>query len=249
MKNFKTIASVIIFSLMLVPLVSFAAVGAQQGIHEPGTGIENPELKETGQGTGQALETQTKTMLQSQGDEDQSEVGVQQKVQAGQGMMNGNAQGNQVKNQVKIKTQTKAVNSQAPRKTRMANAVQTMMQLAERNQNAAGKLKAIAQAQELGQNKIEAEMAQVKNRGQLRKFFFGADYRNINSIEDRLANHEERLAQLKQLVVQLDNEDDASVLQEQITNMEQIKTELEKEVKSEKKGFSLFGWLNRMLVK
>ena len=92
-------------------------------------------------------------------------------------------------------------------------------------------------------------MKQVKNRGQLNKFFFGPDYRNLNSIEDRLANHEEKITQLKQLATQIVNEDDIVTLQEQIAVMEQVKTELEKEVISESKGFSLFGWLNKMFIK
>ncbi len=46
-------------------------VAQGQGIHNPGTGIENPEIKEAGQGTGQGLETDTQnqgldTNLQNQ---------------------------------------------------------------------------------------------------------------------------------------------------------------------------------------
>ena len=47
----------ILFVFFIFVLIgSFALVQAQQGIHEPGTGIENPELMVAGQGTGQGLE-------------------------------------------------------------------------------------------------------------------------------------------------------------------------------------------------
>ncbi len=78
----------------------------QQGIHEPGTGIDNPELAEAGQGTGQGLqedmmtesgetvgqgvqtstETQTMTQQQNQGEETQiqNRVQTQSRVRAGE---------------------------------------------------------------------------------------------------------------------------------------------------------------------
>ena len=40
---------------MLILMCSLALATGQQGIHEPGTGIDNPELKEEAQGTGQGL--------------------------------------------------------------------------------------------------------------------------------------------------------------------------------------------------
>jgi len=39
--------------IVLVLASSFVLAQGQQGIHEPGTGLEQPELKEEGQGTGQ----------------------------------------------------------------------------------------------------------------------------------------------------------------------------------------------------
>ncbi len=45
------------FLVVMLFAVSFVvAIQEPKGIHEPGTGIENPELKEAGQGTGQGLE-------------------------------------------------------------------------------------------------------------------------------------------------------------------------------------------------
>ncbi|MBW3015592.1 hypothetical protein KY330_04160 [Candidatus Woesearchaeota archaeon] len=48
---------IITLFIALVFLVSIAS--AQQGIHEPGTGLEDPALKEAGQGTGQGLADDT----------------------------------------------------------------------------------------------------------------------------------------------------------------------------------------------
>jgi hypothetical protein len=47
---------VILSVMVLVLMCSLVLAAGQQGIHEPGTGIENPEIKAAGQGTGQGLE-------------------------------------------------------------------------------------------------------------------------------------------------------------------------------------------------
>ncbi len=266
MKHFKTAVSVIAFALMLAPFVSFSAQEKQKGIHEQGAGIENSELREESQGTGQGIKAQdetaandqgvqNKTMLQNQGEEQKNTVQSQNGSQDGQRIMESamdgseNGQGNQNQGQAKGNGQSQPSDKAVQRRSAVANAVQEMLQVAERNPGVGQQIRAIAQTQTQNQEQIEAEMNHVKNRGRLKKFFFGPDYKNLNSIEDRLANHEEKLGQLKQLADQITNQADAEKLQEQIQVMEQVKAELEKETAEESKGFSLFGWLNKMLSK
>ena len=51
----------ILLSLMLCVFMSTLVLAqGQQGIHEPGTGIEDPELKESGQGQGKVFKQQLK---------------------------------------------------------------------------------------------------------------------------------------------------------------------------------------------
>jgi len=65
----------ILLTLMVCILLSSVVFAAgqsssgSQGIHEPGTGIANPDLKEAGQGTGQGLVAQLETFTNSAGDE------------------------------------------------------------------------------------------------------------------------------------------------------------------------------------
>ncbi|MDO8260959.1 MAG: hypothetical protein Q7T50_05710, partial [Candidatus Magasanikbacteria bacterium] len=108
MKNLKISAGVIALFLMLAPIVTLAQGGqsGQKGIHEPGTGIENPELKEAGQGSGQGLTTQAATSLQNQGTAQQNQIQAQN--QAGQRMMNGTSTGNQMQNQAQGRGQNQA---------------------------------------------------------------------------------------------------------------------------------------------
>ena len=53
------VKKIILAMLVLMLAASVSLVSAQKGIHEPGTGLANPELKEAAQGTGQGLENAT----------------------------------------------------------------------------------------------------------------------------------------------------------------------------------------------
>ena len=55
------VKKIILAILVLMLAASVSLVSAQKGIHEPGTGLANPELKEAAQGTGQGLQNATDT--------------------------------------------------------------------------------------------------------------------------------------------------------------------------------------------
>ncbi len=225
--------------LMCAPFATFA-IQTQNGADDASTA--SLELRRLNAPT--AVPTQT--TIQDQGEKKQlrGSVSVESEVTSE------NVESVELlRGQINSKSQGQGGDKASQRRSRVANAVQRMLQIAERNKGVGQQIRTIAQAQNQEQEQIEAEMSQVKNRGQLKKFFFGPDHKNLNSIEDGLADHEAKLEQLRQLAVQLVGEDDIIALQEQIGIMEQVKVELENEVVSESKGFSLFGWLNKMLVK
>ena len=133
------------------------------------------------------------------------------------------------------------------RRNRVANAVQEMLQVAERNEGVGTKIREIAREQ----NRVHEEMEEYLEAAQERKgwvkFFIGPNYGKLKEVEGRLEGHIERLGELKELRAKVANQGDAQLLQEQLQVMEQVASELKGEVESAKKGFSLFGWLNRLL--
>jgi len=76
---------VMLFLLVGIFLISFV-IARGQGIHEPGTGLSDPELKEAGQGTGQGLEVDT------QNQRDATNLQNQQRVRNGSYMGEGGQQ-------------------------------------------------------------------------------------------------------------------------------------------------------------
>jgi len=55
------IKKIILAAMVLMLAVSISLASGPQGIHEPGTGIADPELKEASQGTGQGLQSANET--------------------------------------------------------------------------------------------------------------------------------------------------------------------------------------------
>lgn len=51
------IKKLILATVVLMLAISISLAAGPQGIHEPGTGLANPETKEAAQGTGQGLNT------------------------------------------------------------------------------------------------------------------------------------------------------------------------------------------------
>ena len=194
----KVFVALFVFGLLISPAFGDAQQ-SRQGIHEPGTGLEDPALKEAGQGTGQGLQSQNDMSIS--------------------------------------------------RRSRVANSVQEMEKIATRNQGVGSQIRVIAQNQNRIQEEAENALQTAQNRGRFSRFLIGPNYGQLKTVEDRLENHNQNLAELKELKNQIQVSEDASLLDQQITIMEEIKTELEKAVSEDQRGFSLFGWLNRLLAR
>jgi len=213
--------------------------GSSNGIHEPGTGLENPELKEENQGTGQGIQTQ-------------------QKLQDGTGTVNQVQNQNQVKNQgeanqvqtseqegTQNETEAEMVVAQQ-RRSQVANAVHEMLQVADRNGGIGQQVKTIAQTQTQNQEKLESSLEKVQSRSDFAKFFVGPNYGEINNAKKILEQNREQVKQLNRVKNQLANQSDEQTLTEQIKTLEQANLEIEDSLETAQKGFSLFGWMFRM---
>jgi len=205
MKNIKYILSAVL-SLALV-LSGAVLVNAQQqaegakGIHEPGTGLENPELKATYQGTGQGLGSTTDAGIMEQ---------------------HRNA----------IADFAKGLNSVANRVGGIGQQIRLMAQ--EQNQSAS--------------NTIQA-MEKVQTRSAFKTFLIGTDYKNIGALRSEMAQTENRIEKLNQLMTSIENTADKTELQNQIQALLSEKTKIEEFVKAQEGKVSLFGWLAKMFNK
>ena len=71
----------------------------------------------------------------------------------------------------------------------------------------------------------------------------------MKTVEKQLENNVKNLAELGGLKEQIQNSSDKILLDEQIKIMEIVKQEMLHAVAVNKKGFSLFGWIAKILAK
>ncbi len=135
------------------------------------------------------------------------------------------------------------------RRSRVANAVQEMLHVAERNGGLGKQIRTIAQNQNQNQERIEANLERVQSRSRIVRFFIGPDYSEINNADSILRQNREQIEQLNQIKNQFTNQSDQQQLTEQIRVLEQANSQIEESLTSEQRKFSLFGWLFRSFSK
>ncbi|MDD5071341.1 MAG: hypothetical protein PHQ42_01255 [Patescibacteria group bacterium] len=135
------------------------------------------------------------------------------------------------------------------RRSMVANAVQEMLQVAERNGGIGQQVKTIAQAQVQNQEKLEASLQKIQSRSGFAKFFVGPNYDEINNAKKILEQNREQIEQLNQTKNQLANQDDEQNLTRQIQTLEQASLEIKNSLETAQKGFSLLGWMFRLFSK
>lgn len=245
----------VIISLLLIPFLVSNVYAAQNS----GTGSSNQVQQQTqvvNQGTSSQVQTESNEQVQNninngvqvqqqeqQRLQDGSESGgqVQQQNQNGQQ----NNQGQTSQNGIQQQNQSSSENAQQ-RRSQVANAVQEMLQVAERNGGIGQQIKTIAQNQNQNQVKLEESLQKVQNRSGIARFFVGPNYGEIKSAEKIIEQNREQVEQLNEVKDQLINQEDQQVLTEQIQLLEQANLEVESILNDSQKGFSLFGWAFRL---
>ncbi|MFH0955627.1 MAG: hypothetical protein V1801_00190 [Candidatus Falkowbacteria bacterium] len=234
-----------------------------------GTGTGNQAQQQTqtaNQGEDSQIQTQNSEQAQS-GNTTGTNTGTQNQQQIQQELQDGSGAGNQVQNQNQIKNQgetNQIQNSEQEgtqnknkagsvvaeqRRSQVANAVQEMLQVAERNGGIGQQVKTIAQTQTQNQEKLEMSLEKVQSRGGFAKFFVGPNYGEINNAKKILKQNREQIERLDQVKNQLASQGDQQQLAEQIKTLEQANLEIENSLGTAQKGFSLFGWMFRLFSK
>lgn len=138
-------------------------------------------------------------------------------------------------------------NSITKGRSQVASAVQAMLQIADRDSGVGQQIRIIAQNQNQNQVKLEKNIENIKKRGGITKFFIGANYKEIKDARKTLEQNKNQIEQLNQIRTQLINGGDQEQLSEQIKLLEQSNQEIEALIEEAQGGFSLFGWLNKIV--
>lgn len=182
--------------------------------------------------TGSAVGTQEQNRVMNQGEETQ--IQTQEKNPTG------------AQDGTKDKAKKNGSGSPAQARSQVANAVQAMLQIADRNEGIGKQVRTVAQNQNQNREKLEKNVEKIQSRGSFAKFFIGPNYGEIKDARKTLEQNREQIRQLNQVRTQFSNQGDQQQLAEQIRILEQANLEIETLLDGAQGGFSLFGWLNRL---
>lgn len=203
---------------------------------EAGIGKTNAQIQ--GQPAGNTVGTQEQNMVVNQGEESQIQTHEQNMIQWQEEMKNA------ANNAPADPNLITGPNSMKQDRVGAAIVMQNMLQMA-------GQDSAIAQNQVGNQIKLEQNIEKIQSRRAFEKFLIGPDYKEIKSAQETLAQNREQIRQINQIITQVSNEGDqqqlTEIIKNQIKALEQADQEMETLLNNAQKGFSLFGWLNKLL--
>lgn len=127
----------------------------------------------------------------------------------------------------------------------VANFVQTLVHVADREGGIGQQVRVIAQQQNQSASTTTAALEKVENRSKIKNFLIGSDYKNLGALRSEMVQTRNQIAQLTRLTEQATSTDKTLLLQ-QIQDLGQEQTRIENFIKTNESKFSLFGWLVKL---
>ena len=219
MKKTLLIAFLLMFGLVIQ--AQAASTNANQG-------------NKAGQGNSQGnqniniVQTQEKNQVQNQGEDTQIQTQEQNTVQT------------------KDKNENKKQDNAEVHRSAVANFVQNLLSVADRESGIGQEVRVIAQQQNDMKNRAADLIYAVENRNKVKTFFIGTSYRNVGELRSQMVQTRNQVEQLKRLMEKITNEQDKIELQNQIQTMEQEQARINDFITQNESKFSLFGWAVKM---
>ncbi|MFZ2049277.1 MAG: hypothetical protein WAV25_03215 [Minisyncoccia bacterium] len=131
----------------------------------------------------------------------------------------------------------------------VASFVQSLLKVADREGGIGRQVREIAKSQNDSASTTVKAIREVEDRGTLRTFLFGSDYRNLGAVRSELSRTSSNIEKLKTLLNQTTIAADRVEINAQITALEAEQVKVDAFVKEHEDTFSLFGWFNKLFVK
>jgi len=128
--------------------------------------------------------------------------------------------------------------------------VQTLLNVADREQGGIGEqVRVVAQAQNETKDKVAGAIDKIQNKGKVKTFLIGADYKNIGQLRSEMVKTGNQIDWLKRLLDKTTSKESKTALQGQIQTLEQEQQKINDFLKANENKFSLFGWFVKLFNK
>jgi len=229
----KTIAVASLLAFGLAVQAQAVSTNANQG-NKAGQTVPQTVPQTTGnQGVGNTVSTQEKNQVKNQGQSSQIQTQEQNSVETQ------SAGKNKPKD-------NKGELTAASHRSVVANAVQELLAVADREGGIGEQVRTIAREQNQTKDQVADEISAVESRSKIKTFFFGSDYKNLGDLRSQMVQNRNQISQLTRLMNNAENDQDKTVLQSQIQILEQEQTKINDFITRNENKFSLFGWVVKL---
>lgn len=156
---------------------------------------------------------------------------------------------------VRITGQEKAAEKKAnaksrgdERKSTVAKAVQEILATADSMEGGIGQqVRLVAQEQNQAEERIAESLNKVDGRSKGIKFLLGPDWKELKGAKSEINENSVRIAKLKRIASDVEDEEARAAIEAQIRVLEIQNQTLEENLNDATKGFSLLGWLFKIV--
>jgi len=126
---------------------------------------------------------------------------------------------------------------------------QSLLNIADRENAIGNQLHEIINTQNNSASTSASAMVKVEEKGFIKTFFFGSDYKNLGIIRSELATTSNVIKQLKLLLDKTTDNENRTLLNTQIQILEAAQIKSNTYVTTHENAFSLFGWFTKLFLK
>jgi hypothetical protein len=210
----------VLFALIFATGSVFAASNQGENTNKM---TQDPKIMEVSDApAGNAVANQAKTATQNMGEEQQLQIQTQEEMMLQDGEGEGMEEG------------------------RISRALNKLEQLKDLKGTLGQELGEIATAQTRAQEKIQDSLTKLQKKSSFAKRLFGPDYQALKGLQSEFEGNQLRIQALQELMIQTENEAEASELQLAIDAFLEQNTSLETQIQEEEAIPSIFGWFARL---
>lgn len=131
-------------------------------------------------------------------------------------------------------------------RSKVAETVQALTDLAGKDQNIGEDIRAVAQEQESSNERATKAMGAVEARSGFKTFLIGTDYKNIGALRSEVVTTENSIDRLTKAKDRATDDSVKASLDAQIKALEETNTSALNFIKTNESKFSIFGWFARL---
>jgi hypothetical protein len=224
----------LIMSLLLVFGLSFQSQAVSTNSNQGTKAGQTVPQAQGNQGIGNTVQTEEKNKVKNQGENNQIQTQEQNTVRTQDGTNDKANKGSDNKKKGQVTAES--------HRSTVANFVQSLLAVADREGGIGKEVRIIAQQQNETKEKTTEEIKTVESRSKIKTFFFGSDYKNLGDLRSQMVQTRNQIAQLTRLAGKAENDQDKTELQNQIQILNQEQASIENFITQNEYKFSLFGW-------